>query len=173
MTVLRDALLRNVRAAFGIRKLMIMTKIRAELSKKNPLYVEKHAFLSAYHFALQYPEWKRQYADSVGSAVKAVDYDGMPHGSGTGDPTARIAMRSNILSGNIALIESVALTAGRDLAEYLLYAVTNEGVSYKYLRYGRCKHLGPIPCGKNEYYQMRRLFYYLLSKKMEERNVKS
>lgn len=150
-----------------------MTKIRVELSKKNPLYVEKHAFLSAYHFALQYPKWKRQYAESVGAVIKAVAYDGMPHGTETGDPTARIAMRTDILSGNIALIENIALTAGRDLAEYILYAVTNEGVSYNYLRCGRCKELAPIPCGKNEYYQMRRLFYYLLSKKMEEKNVKS
>ena len=110
-----------------------MTKIRAELSKKNPLYIDKHAFLSAYHFALQYPEWKRQYADAIGSTVKAVDYNDMPHGTGTGDPTARIAMRSSILRSNIDLIERTALTAGQDLAEYLLYAVTNEGVTFNYL----------------------------------------
>lgn len=149
-----------------------MTKIRAELSKNNPLYVEKHAFLSAYHFALQYPEWKRQYAEKFGSAVKAVDYNDMPHGNGTGDPTARIAMRASILSSNIELIEGTALMAGQDLAEYILYAVTNEGITYKYLSGERCK-LGKIPCGRNQYYQMRRLFYYLLSKRMEERNVKS
>ena len=148
-----------------------MTKIRAELSKKNPLYIDKHAFLSAYHFALQYPEWKRQYADAIGSAIKAVDYNDMPHGTGTGDPTARIAMRSSILRSNIDLIECTALTAGQDIAEYLLYAVTNEGITYNYLRSERCR-LGRIPCGRNQYYQMRRLFYYLLSKKMEERNVK-
>ncbi len=149
-----------------------MTKIRAELSKSNPLYVDKHAFLSAYHFALQYPVWKRQYADTIGSAVKAVDPDGMPHGSETGDPTSRIAMRASVLRSNIDLIESTALTAGEGLAEYILFATTNEGVTYKYLTGERCK-LGRIPCGRNEYYQRRRLFYYLLSKRMEERNVTS
>lgn len=150
-----------------------MTKMRAELSKKNPLYIDKHAFLSAYHFALQYPEWKRQYVESVGAAVKAIDYNDMPHGNGVGDPTARIAMRSSILSSNIEMIESVALTAGRDMAEYVLYAVTHEGVTYNYLRLGRCKELGKIPCGRNQYYQMRRLFYYLLSQRMEEASIKS
>ena len=80
-----------------------MTKIRAELSKKNPLYVDKHAFLSAYHFALQYPDWKRQYVEAIGQAIKAVDYDDMPHGTSTGDPTPRIAMRSSILRSNIDL----------------------------------------------------------------------
>lgn len=147
-----------------------MTKIRAELSKKNPLYIDKHAFLSAYHFALQYPEWKRQYADAIGSAVKAVDYNDMPHGTGTGDPTARIAMRSSILRSNIDLIECTALTAGQDLAEYLLYAVTNEGVTFNYLHSERCP-LGKILCERTKYYQMRRLFYYLLSKRLEERAI--
>ena len=147
-----------------------MTKIRAELSKKNPLYIDKHAFLSAYHFALQYPEWKRQYADAIGSAVKAVDYNDMPHGTGTGDPTARIAMRSSILRSNIDLIERTALTAGQDLAEYLLYAVTNEGVTFNYLHSERCP-LGKMLCERTKYYQMRRLFYYLLSKRLEERAI--
>lgn len=147
-----------------------MTKIRAELSKSNPLCVDKHAFLSAYHFALQYPEWKRQYADTIGSSVKAVDPDGMPHGSETGDPTPRIAMRASVLRSNIDLIENTSLIAGESIAEYILYAVTNEGVTYRYLAGERCK-LGRIPCGRNEYYQRRRLFYYLLSKRMEERNV--
>ena len=128
-----------------------MTKIRAELSKKNPLYIDRHAFLSAYHFALQYPEWKAQYADMIGGAIRGLDYNDMP-------------------KGNIDLIERTALIAGENLVEFILYAVTNEGVTYKYLTGGRCK-LGRIPCGKNEYYQRRRMFYYLLSKRMEERNV--
>ena len=148
-----------------------MTKIRAELSKKNPLYVDKHAFLSAYHFALQYPDWKRQYVETIGQAIKAVDYDDMPHGMSTGDPTPRIAMRSSILRSNIDLIENTALLAGQDLAEFILYAVTNEGTTYNCRSGGRCR-LGKIPCGGNQEYQMRRVFYYLLSKRMEERNIK-
>lgn len=150
-----------------------MTRVRPELSKRNELYIDKHAFYTAYHFALQYPEWKRQYSELIGGAVKAVDYKDSPRSSETGDPTACIAMRSSILRGNIELVESTALIAGRDLAEYLLFAVTNESVTYKYLSSGRVKELGAIPCGRNQYYNMRRLFYYLLSKKLEEANVKS
>lgn len=147
-----------------------MTKIRAELSKSNPLYIDKYAFRTAYYFALQYPSWKQQYAETIGTVIKAVSDDGQPHGTDTGDPTARIAMRSSVLRGNIELIERIALTAGEDLAEYLLYAVTHEGTTYMYLAGGRCP-LGKIPCGRNYYYQIRRLFYYLLSKRLEERNV--
>ena len=147
-----------------------MTKVRPELSKKNELYIDKHAFYMAYHFALQYPEWKRQYAELIGASVKAVDYKDSPHGTGMGDPTSRIAMRTSILRSNIEVIESTALIAGRDLAEFLLYAVTSEGVTFNYLRTGRCP-LGVIPCERTKYYQMRRLFYYLLSKRIEERSV--
>ena len=75
-----------------------MTKIRAELSKKNPLYIDRHAFLSAYHFALQYPEWKAQYADMIGGAIRGLDYNDMPKGSSTGDPTARLASHPDLLS---------------------------------------------------------------------------
>ena len=146
-----------------------MTKVR-QLSKRNPLYIEKHAFWSAYHFALQYPDWKRQYAEAMAQTIKAVDYNDMPHASTTGDPTPRIAMRTSILRANIELIEHTALTAGQDLAEYLLYAVTNEGVTFVSLSSERCP-LGRIPCERTKYYQMRRLFYYLLSKRLEERGI--
>ena len=146
-----------------------MTKVR-QLSKTNPLYVDKYAFRTAYYFALQYPTWKEQYAELIGQAVKAVDYNDMPHGSSVGDPTPRIAMRTSILRANIELIEHTALTAGQDLAEYLLYAVTNEGVTFVSLSSERCP-LGRIPCERTKYYQMRRLFYYLLSKRLEERGI--
>lgn len=143
------------------------------LSKKNPLYISKFAFGTAKNFAYQYPEWKQQYAETIGQSAKGVNYDGMPHGSGTGNPTASIAIRAAALKGNIDVIENLALYAGRDLWQFLLFGVTNEGVTYNYLRHGMCKELGPLTCGKNEYYQMRRLFYYMLSKHIEEASMKS
>ena len=145
-----------------------MTQIRPKLSKNNPMYIDKHAFYSAYHFALQYPEWKLQYAELIGGAVKAVDYNDMPHGTGVGDPTARIAMRSSILRSNIDLIERTALIAGRDMAEFLLIGVTVEGETFQHLNL-----VHRMPCGRSKYYQMRRLFYYLLNKALEERGLTS
>jgi len=146
-----------------------MTKIRPEISPKKEFYISKHAFYAAYHFALQYPEWKQQYTKLIEGTIRAVDYNDSPHGTGTGDPTPITAMRMGVLRGNVEMIESTAILAGRDVAEFLLYAVTNEGITYNYLRSGRCS-LGVIPCGRNQYYQIRRSFYYLLSKKLEERN---
>lgn len=147
-----------------------MTKIRAELSKKNPLYIEKHAFYMVYHFALQYPSWKQEYADLLGTSMKAIDYDDMPHGNGTGDPTSTLAMRTCILKSKIDLVERTAMTAGRDLWQYLLYGVTHD-VTYNNLRQGRIEELGVIPCGRNTYYQIRRMFFFLLYTKLEELEI--
>ena len=144
-----------------------MTLIR-QLSKKNKFYIDKHAFYAAYHFALNYPSWKKQYAELIGQAVRAVDYDDMPHSTGTGDPTSRIAMRSSVLSARIDTIETLAVTAGGKWWRHLLYAVTHEGVTYTRLRMGMVRELGEMDWGKNQYYQSRRLFYFLLWEKIEE-----
>lgn len=143
-----------------------MTKIRAELSKKNPLYIDKHAFYMVYHFVLQYPEWKTEYSYLISSSVKGIDYDDMPHGNNVGDPTAMTAIKTSALKSKIELIEHTAMIAGRESWQHLLYGVTNE-VTYEYLRHGRNEKLGRIPCGRNQYYQMRRLFYYLVYQRME------
>lgn len=151
-----------------------MSKVRPELSKKNPLYVDKHTFYTVYHMALNYPEWKRKYAEAIGSATKGVDYDDMPHGTGTGDPTAKIGIRIYALKSKIDAVESIAQKVGGTEWRHLLYGVTHEQVTYVYLRSGRNKELGrKILCGRNQYYQMRRLFYYLLAETMEEMTLKS
>ena len=148
-----------------------MTKIRAELSKSNPLYIDKYAFRTAYYFALQYPSWKQQYAETIGTVIKAVSDDGQPHGTDTGDPTARIAMRTYRLKDKIYMVESTARIAGQDLWEHLLYGVTHEGVTFNFLHSDRCP-LGKIKCERTKYYDMRRLFYYILSQQIEEMELK-
>lgn len=148
-----------------------MSKVRAEVSKKNPLYIDKHSFYTAYHYALQYPEWKKKYAELIGSAQKALDYDDMPHGNSVGDPTSRIATRTYVLRNKITTVESIAQIAGKDLWEHLLYGVTHDGVTFDYLHSGRCP-LGKLLCERTKYYKMRRLFYYLLSQRIEETGLK-
>lgn len=148
-----------------------MTQIRTELSKKNPLYISKHKFYTALHYAYQYPEWKESYAEMIGQAQKALDYDDMPHGNGTGDPTSRIAMRTYKLKGKIDAVESAAKIAGQEVWEHLLYGVTHEGITFNFLHSERCP-LGKMPCEKNTYYKKRRLFYFLLSQKIDDMEVK-
>lgn len=146
-------------------------KVRAELSKKNPLYISKHKFYTALHYAYQYPEWKESYAEMIGQAQKALDYDDMPHGNSTGDPTSRIAMRTYKLKGKIDAVESAAQVAGQEIYEHLLYGVTHEGITFDYLHSDRCP-LGKMACERTNYYTRRRLFYYLLSQKMDDMELK-
>lgn len=135
-----------------------MTKIRPVLSTKNKFYISKHAFYAAYHFAMQYSEWKLEYESLISSAVRGIDYEkDNTGGSFEGDSTSRIAIKTAPLKRNLDLINSLAVLAGDDLSQYILQAVTIEGVTYNYLRQRG------MPCSRNEFYLRRRKFYYLLS----------
>lgn len=138
-----------------------MPKVRPELSKSNEFWISKHAFYTAYHYALQYNEWRDEYEQITGGP-RGVSYTGMPHGSGVGNPTEVAGMRSAELSTKMQLIEETAQRADPVIAKYILKAVTNEGITYDYLR-----GIMGIPCGHNQYYRARRRFYYLLSEQIK------
>lgn len=143
------------------KKVKPLTTVRAELSKSNEFWISKHAFYTAYHYALQYNEWRDEY-ERVTGGVRAVNYDGMPHGSTVGNPTESAGIRGAELSAKMELVQETARQADPELVKYLLKAVTNEGITYEYLR-----GIMGIPCGHNRYYKARRKFYYLLSQKLE------
>ena len=109
---------------------------------------------------MQYNEWKDEYRTLENQSPKGVDYDGMPHGTDVGNPTETIGMRMAELKTKIERIESVAKEADPVLAKYILKAVTNEDVTFNYL-----KQFMDIPCEKDMYYDRRRKFYWLMSKK--------
>lgn len=132
--------------------------------KKGKWTIGKHEFYTAYHYALQYQEWKdrlRTLTDSVGAIVS----DGQPRGTGTGNPTEALAIQRAELEDKIAVIEEVAHEATEDcdwLFKYLIRAVTDENVTYTYLR-----QVMGIPCGRDVYYNHRWKFYYLLSRRIK------
>lgn len=138
-----------------------MPRIRSEISKRNEYWISKHAFYTAYHYALQYNEWRDEY-ERVSGGLRGVSYDGMPHGNSVGNPTESAGIRGADLWAKMHLIEETAERADPDIARYILKAVTNEGVTYDYLR-----GIMGIPCGHNQYYKARRRFYFLLSKHLE------
>ena len=138
-----------------------MTKIRPEI-KRGEWKLSKHAFYTAYHYALQYPEWKDMYYSIVD--LSSSGNDGMPHASGVSNPTESKGLKALGLSEKIKMIEDTAKEAGEDLYPWLLKGVTNEGITYNYLRM-----IMRIPCGKNQYYDKRRKFYALLCDKIGAR----
>ena len=138
-----------------------MTSIRHTV-KKSEWALRKHEFLSVYHYALQYQSWKDEYA-SISGGLSAITNDGMPHATGTSNPTEAKAMRMAELSKKIEMIEETAKEAGGVLAPWILKAVTHEEVTYTYLR-----SIMGIPCGKNLFYDHRRKFYYLLNRRLNK-----
>nr|DAR65025.1 MAG TPA: hypothetical protein [Caudoviricetes sp.] len=73
-----------------------------------------------------------------------------------------LAIKRTILKDKCELIESTIMETDKELYRYLLKAITEEGVTYQYLR-----SVMGIPCSRRRYYETRRRFYYLLSKKKE------
>jgi hypothetical protein len=110
------------------------------------------AYRELNNFCKQYREKKKKLRE-LESPYKSPKLTGLPSGSGPSDPTGRIAERAAVLSQDIDMIERAAnKAAGRD-AQSLLKNVTL-GIAWEYL---------PVSCGRRKFYDMRRLFFYLLA----------
>lgn len=131
------------------------TMIRPKLSVKNPYWIDKHRYYELKHFCLQYPAWKRAYADYNAPGVSSINRS--PSTNDYSDPTANRAILKAYYSDRIELIERVARDTDRELHNYILQAVTQE-LSYTYL-----KSRLNIPCGRDMYYDRYRRFFWLLS----------
>lgn len=134
------------------------TVIRPEISEKNKYWIDKHRHYELKHFCLQYPEWKKAYAEFSNVGIPLSMIERIPTSNIPGDPTAKRALLRTYYSEKIKLIEKVALETDIYLHNYILRAVT-EGLSFTYL-----KTRLDIPCGKDMYYDRYRRFFWLLSK---------
>lgn len=121
--------------------------------------ISKHRFLELYHFCMQYQEWKSE-LKYLTDTVKGIDYSGEIKGTGTGSATERLAIRRGELRKKCELIEQTAMEADPEIYQYIIEGVTADYASYKYL-----KEVKGIPCCKNVYYDRRKKFYWLLSRK--------
>lgn len=131
------------------------TLIRPEVSVKNRYWIDKHRYYELKHFCLQYPEWKKAYAECGGPNVSSICR--MPSTNEYANPTATRAIMKVYYADRIELIEKVARDTDRELHTYILQAVTRE-LSYTYL-----KSRLNIPCGRDMYYDRYRRFFWLLS----------
>lgn len=116
-----------------------------------------------YHYCLQYHRKKADAAAlltmRISTPPPALDKDGngvlLPHGSGgISDPVAATAAKRDRLLRDVDIIDRAAKLAGDDLAPYLLRAVTaKDGVNRVIIE---------CPCGRRQFYAMRRRFFYIL-----------
>lgn len=123
--------------------------------------ISSHRFLQLYHHCLQYNEWKEE-LETKQDTLYSVSLAGTSGKGSYTDATQELAVRRAMLSRKCEVVEETAKEADADLYKYLLKAVTNEGVTYNYLRMDM-----NIPCGQNMYYDRRKRFYWLLDKKIE------
>ena len=122
--------------------------------------ISKHRFRELYYFCLQYQEWLDELKYKTDD-VSSVGITNMPTSHNTNSNVERLALRRAQLEEKCKILEQTAIEADETLYQYIIKDVTNEGVSYNYL-----KMVMNIPCCKNVWYDRRRKFYYLLSQKI-------
>lgn len=134
-----------------------MAKFRTRFSRKSKYYVSKHAFLTAFHFSLNYNDWKQEHDLNIG-LTHGDNNEGS--GRGIGDPTATQGIRLADLAYKISLIEQAAHDADPVIADYILLYVTREDMTFDKLK------ALDIPCERALFYDRRRKYYWLLSQRL-------
>ena len=136
-------------------------KMRPELSRRNKYRIDKHRHYELKHFCLQYPRWKREYANLIEDGLVLSRIEKRGSGNVPGDPTANLALKKAYYHERIKMIEKTATDADQELGIYILRAVT-EGLSYTSLDSAMS-----IPCSRDTYYDRYRRFFWLLNKERD------
>lgn len=136
-----------------------MPNIRKNAMRK--YNISPYRYMELYYYCLQYNEWKDELRYSA-SNLKAVNTSEGTASGYTSDAMEKLAIRRVDLESKCELIESAAVEADSEIQDYIIKAVTNEGITYHYL-----KTIMNIPCGQRQWYETKRKFYWILSRKMK------
>lgn len=132
------------------------TAIRADISKRNRYYLDKHRYYELKHFCLQYPQWIRERAEISFVRASRPDRIYIPStglNRGSEDSAERLAWYDE----RIGMLERAAKEADPVIGIYILKGVVRDQ-SYDVLRANE-----PIPCCRDIYYELYRKFFYILS----------
>ena len=128
---------------------------------KDKYGIDTNRFLEIKYHCLQYPEWRRELAELT-NTIKAMQYGQEGKGSPSqASQTERLAIKRMELEEKCKRIEQTTIEADAVIYPWILEGVTTDYATYRYLRDSK-----KIPCGKKMYYERRRKFYYLMSKKI-------
>lgn len=129
-------------------------------TKNSKYYIPKQDYLTAIHYSLRYPLLQEEYRTGADTS-KGLTYDkDKVQTSNDFNSTEDIGIRLAEIKEKIDLIDETLIeSAGELLAPYLRLGVCY-GLTYVQLQNK------DIPCGHNHYYEIRRKYYYLLSKKI-------
>lgn len=127
--------------------------------KSGAYYIPKETFLTVIHYCKQYPLWVAELSVEPDTG-RAITYDSdKVQTSSDFDPVSEMAMRRTEIARKKEMLEGVAEHVAGAAANWLLL-----GVCYD-LPYYQLKHRG-IPCGKDLYYKLRRMFYYEIAQRI-------
>ena len=132
-------------------------KIRPEVKS---VKMSKYRYYELKYFALQYKEWKSEYA-RLGLILRSRRFENnRVDGGELNDQTADIAIRRDILKRKMETVENASKELG-EFGSYIFEAVT-EDRGWLYMRdmYG-------LICTRAEWYHNYHLFFYILSQKLQ------
>lgn len=137
-----------------------MSRMKNELSSRNPYHISKHKMLELRHFCLQYPEWKKEYSRLSQISVNGVNLDKIltTKTNDYTDQTAQIAVEKAEYFTKMKLVERTANEADSTLGYYILKAVTED------ISFDKLNARSRIPCCRDTFYDRYRKFFWLLSK---------
>lgn len=119
--------------------------------------ISKYAYRELYYFCLQYPE-KKQRLNELRNPLRGQGYNGMPHSTDVGDPTGEAAVKAAMLAKDVELIEQTVIQADSGIYSALLDNVAY-GTPYEYLK---------VPCGRRQFYESRKKFFFLMNRAHEK-----
>lgn len=132
------------------------TNIRADISKRNKYWIDRHRYYELKHFVLQYPLWKEHCDILDGIKSSSVIVLGEP--SERRSHVEEDAIRKIFYTDRIRMVEKAAKDADPVIGGYILKGIL-QGISYDKLS-ARYK----VPCSRDEYYKLYRRFFWVLSR---------
>lgn len=137
-----------------------MSKYRTP-SSKSKYAIPKEDYLTAVHYSLRYPVWKKE-LEAMANTSRAITYDkDKVQTSGGYDSTFEAAVRisESDMQRKIKLIDDTIAIVSDGMDYYLCL-----GVCYGFT-FDQLKGKG-LPCERDKYYQIRRRYYYELAKRI-------
>ncbi len=132
-----------------------MPDIRAELSRKNKYWIERHRYYELKHFCLQYDSWKNSIREIDG--MKSKNLPECVSGKNISNPVLWAVEKREDYLLKIRIVEEAAYQTSPELMNYILKAVT------KGLKYENLRMVYNLPCGREMWYELYRKFFYILS----------
>lgn len=114
--------------------------------------ISQNRYRELKYFCKQYREKQAQLASITEISSPKSDYI---CGGSKSDKTANTAIRLADIKSDLEMIEQAAADTDTILGHYIIFNVADD-VPFKYLN---------APCGRRYFYEMRRKFFYILSKR--------